>query len=35
MLEVRGLDAGYGAATILFDVSFDVGQGEAQAAHDR
>ena len=31
MLEVRGLDAGYGAATILFDVSLDVGEGEAVA----
>jgi branched-chain amino acid transport system ATP-binding protein len=31
MLEVRGLEAGYGRATILFDVSFDVGQGEAVA----
>ena len=31
MLEVRGLQAGYGAATILFDVSFDVGDGEAVA----
>jgi branched-chain amino acid transport system ATP-binding protein len=31
MLEVRGLQAGYGAATILFDVSFDVGNGEAIA----
>ncbi|MEP6998037.1 MAG: ATP-binding cassette domain-containing protein, partial [Betaproteobacteria bacterium] len=31
MLEVRGLKAGYGRATILFDVSFDVGQGEAVA----
>jgi branched-chain amino acid transport system ATP-binding protein len=28
---VRGLQAGYGAATILFDVSFDVGNGEAVA----
>ena len=31
MLEVRGLEAGYGAATILFDVSLDVGDGEAVA----
>jgi len=31
MLEVRGLDAGYGTATILFDVSLDVGEGEAVA----
>jgi branched-chain amino acid transport system ATP-binding protein len=31
MLEVRALQAGYGAATILFDVSFDVGDGEAVA----
>jgi len=31
MLEVLGLQAGYGAATILFDVSFDVGDGEAVA----
>jgi branched-chain amino acid transport system ATP-binding protein len=31
MLEVRELQAGYGAATILFDVSFDVGNGEAVA----
>ena len=31
MLEVRGLAAGYGAATILFDVSLDVGDGEAVA----
>ncbi|HEY2863278.1 MAG TPA: ABC transporter ATP-binding protein [Casimicrobiaceae bacterium] len=28
MLEVRKLQAGYGSATILFDVSFDVGEGE-------
>jgi len=31
MLEVRALQAGYGAATILFDVSFDVRDGEAVA----
>ena len=31
MLEVRGLEAGYGAATILFDVSLDVGDGQAVA----
>src|SRR5690348_11531581 len=31
MLDVRGLQAGYGAATILFDVSLDVGRGEAVA----
>ena len=31
MLEVRGLDAGYGSATILFDVSLDVEQGEVVA----
>jgi branched-chain amino acid transport system ATP-binding protein len=31
MLDVRGLQAGYGAATILFDVSLDVGSGEAVA----
>ena len=31
MLEVRGLEAGYGRATILYDISFDVGDGEAVA----
>ena len=31
MLEVRGLAAGYVAATILLDVSLDVGDGEAVA----
>ena len=31
MLEVRGLEAGYGSATVLFDVSFDVADGEAVA----
>jgi branched-chain amino acid transport system ATP-binding protein len=31
MLEVRGLEAAYGRATILFDISFDVGSGEAVA----
>ena len=31
MLEVRGLEAGYGGATILFDVSLDVADGEAVA----
>jgi len=31
MLEVRGLQAGYGGATVLFDVSFDVADGEAVA----
>ncbi len=31
MLEVRALEAGYGRAAILFDVSFDVGNGEAVA----
>ncbi len=28
MLEVEGLKAGYGAAQVLFDVSFAVGEGE-------
>ena len=28
MLEVRHLQAGYGAAQVLFDVSLDVGRGE-------
>jgi branched-chain amino acid transport system ATP-binding protein len=28
MLEVRNLQAGYGAAQVLFDVSLDVGSGE-------
>src|SRR5690242_17209417 len=31
MLEVRGLEAGYGSATVLFDVSLDVADGEAVA----
>ncbi len=31
MLEVRGLEAAYGRATILFDISFDVASGEAVA----
>ncbi len=31
MLEVRALEAGYGRATVLFEVSFDVGQGEGVA----
>ncbi len=31
MLEVRGLEAGYGRATVLFDVSLDVADGEAVA----
>ena len=31
MLEVRGLNAGYGRAQVLFDVDLDVGQGEVVA----
>jgi len=31
MLEVRGLCAGYGAARVLFDVSFEVRRGEVVA----
>jgi branched-chain amino acid transport system ATP-binding protein len=31
MLEVRGLDSGYGRAQVLFDVDLDVGQGEVVA----
>ncbi len=31
MLEVRGLNAGYGRAQVLFDVELDVGQGEVVA----
>lgn len=28
MIEVRGLQAGYGRAQVLFDIGFDVGEGE-------
>src|SRR3712207_2749867 len=28
MLEVRKLQAGYGAAQVLFDISFEIGAGE-------
>ncbi len=31
LLEVRGLDAGYGAVQVLWDVSLDVGRGEVVA----
>ncbi|MGH8687289.1 MAG: ABC transporter ATP-binding protein [Burkholderiales bacterium] len=31
MLEVRGLNAGYGRARVLFDVAFEVGAGEVLA----
>jgi branched-chain amino acid transport system ATP-binding protein len=31
MLEVRGLNAGYGRAQVLFDINLDVGQGEVVA----
>ena len=31
MLEVRGLNAGYGRAQVLFDIDLDVGQGEVVA----
>jgi len=29
MLEVRGLSGGYGKAQVLFDLSFEIGRGEA------
>src|SRR6202000_1702295 len=35
MLEVEGLDAWYGAARILFDVSLHVGRGEVVALMGR
>jgi branched-chain amino acid transport system ATP-binding protein len=35
MLEVRTLDAWYGAAQILFDLSFEVGRGEVVALMGR
>jgi branched-chain amino acid transport system ATP-binding protein len=31
MLAVEGLSAGYGAVTALWDVTFDVGEGEVVA----
>ncbi|HKX39250.1 MAG TPA: ABC transporter ATP-binding protein [Burkholderiales bacterium] len=31
MLEVRGLNAGYGRAQVLFDIDLDVGRGEVVA----
>ncbi|HET9350746.1 MAG TPA: ABC transporter ATP-binding protein [Burkholderiales bacterium] len=31
MLEVRGLNAGYGRAQVLFDIDLDVGKGEVVA----